>query len=172
MKNRGFTIVELLIVIVVIAILAAITVVAYNGVRNQADDAALKADLRSVGNQLQLAATDNSDVYPAGATQLTPLNLKVNKKAYGKGFMLTTYEYNLLYCRVTNNGPTKKIALVASSKSGATFTWSEGSIKEFPRSTWDQANSLQICNAVGIDQTSGSDRDIFFIQNNWMPYVN
>ena len=33
---RGFTIVELLIVIVIIAILAAITIVAYNGIQNRA----------------------------------------------------------------------------------------------------------------------------------------
>lgn len=37
--QRGFTIVELLIVIVVIAILAAITVVAYNGVQQRAKNA-------------------------------------------------------------------------------------------------------------------------------------
>lgn len=34
--ERGFTIVELLIVIVVIAILAAITIVAYNGIQARA----------------------------------------------------------------------------------------------------------------------------------------
>jgi general secretion pathway protein G len=38
MKNeKGFTIVELLIVIVVIGILAAIVIVAYNGVQNKAN---------------------------------------------------------------------------------------------------------------------------------------
>ena len=40
-RYSGFTIVELLIVIVVIAILAAISLVAYTGVQNSANDAAV-----------------------------------------------------------------------------------------------------------------------------------
>lgn len=42
-NEHGFTIVELLIVIVVIAILAAITIVAYNGVQTSASNSALKS---------------------------------------------------------------------------------------------------------------------------------
>lgn len=44
-KQKGFTIVELLIVIVVIAILAAITVVAYNGIQARANFSSYQSDL-------------------------------------------------------------------------------------------------------------------------------
>lgn len=46
--KRGFTIVELLIVIVVIAILAAISVVAYNGAQNRSKNSATQSTLRQV----------------------------------------------------------------------------------------------------------------------------
>ena len=44
-KQTGFTIVELLIVMVIIGILAAITVVAYNGVQDRARTAKMKSDV-------------------------------------------------------------------------------------------------------------------------------
>lgn len=44
-KSRGFTIVELLIVIVVIGILAAITIVAYSGIQTRAAGAKRDADI-------------------------------------------------------------------------------------------------------------------------------
>ena len=43
-RTSGFTIVELLIVIVVIAILAAITIVAYNGMQKRAANSAIVSD--------------------------------------------------------------------------------------------------------------------------------
>ncbi|MCB9820038.1 prepilin-type N-terminal cleavage/methylation domain-containing protein [Candidatus Nomurabacteria bacterium] len=50
--RSAFTIVELLVVIVVIAILAAMAVVSYNGIRDRANDAAIRSDL--VNNRKKL----------------------------------------------------------------------------------------------------------------------
>jgi prepilin-type N-terminal cleavage/methylation domain-containing protein len=48
LKNKGFTIIELLIVIVIIAILATIGVVAYGGVQQNARDSKRKSDISSL----------------------------------------------------------------------------------------------------------------------------
>lgn len=47
-RSAGFTIVELLIVIVVIGILAAVTMVAYNGINNRARISALQSNLGQI----------------------------------------------------------------------------------------------------------------------------
>ena len=48
MRQKGFTIVELLIVIVVIAILAAITIVAFNGIQTRAFNSRVQSDIKNV----------------------------------------------------------------------------------------------------------------------------
>lgn len=68
-KSRGFTIVELLIVIVVIAILAAITIVAYTGVQDRAKASSLQADVSGAVKLLEAAKiTSGHDTYPASAS--------------------------------------------------------------------------------------------------------
>ena len=62
-KSRGFTIVELLIVIVVIAILAAITIVAYNGIQTRARDAQRAQDVKTIAKALELYYADKGE-YP------------------------------------------------------------------------------------------------------------
>jgi len=65
-SQRGFTIVELLIVIVVIAILAAITIIAYNGIQRQAAESSMKSDLRNAADILNLGKANGSG-YPVDA---------------------------------------------------------------------------------------------------------
>jgi general secretion pathway protein G len=52
--HLGFTIVELLIVIVVIGILAAISIVAYTGITNGTYDAAVKNDVAGFAKKIEL----------------------------------------------------------------------------------------------------------------------
>lgn len=73
-RQSGFTIVELLIVIVVIAILAAITIVAYNGIQQRARDSDRTADITAVQKALELYRVDNGN-YPSVGTDNTGYNL-------------------------------------------------------------------------------------------------
>ena len=62
-RMPGFTIVELLIVIVVIAILASISVVAYNGIQQRARDSQRLSDLKAIAKAIEMYHIDN-DRYP------------------------------------------------------------------------------------------------------------
>jgi len=61
--HSGFTIVELLIVIVVVAILAAISIVAYSGVQSRARDAERSTEMKTIEEALALYFMDNGG-YP------------------------------------------------------------------------------------------------------------
>ena len=63
-ESKGFTIVELLVVIVVIAILAAITIVSYTGISNKAVASSIQSDLDNASKALKLFQVDNM-AYPA-----------------------------------------------------------------------------------------------------------
>ncbi len=72
-KNRGFTIVELLIVIVVIAILAAISIVAYTGIQDSARSAAATTSARQVADKIGVYAVENEQ-YPASLSDISIAN--------------------------------------------------------------------------------------------------
>src|SRR5687767_11250180 len=104
-KQKGFTIVELLIVIVVIAILASITVVAYRGITARSNDTAVKSDLKNFAEKMELLKLDAS-TYPA---TLTPsMGFEFTKNVYGQDFQ----NMNLRYCY---NSATDSYVLLANS---------------------------------------------------------
>jgi prepilin-type N-terminal cleavage/methylation domain-containing protein len=63
-NQKGFTIIELLIVIVVIGILATITAIALGGANERARDAARESDARSLRQALETYYTLGNSVYP------------------------------------------------------------------------------------------------------------
>lgn len=65
-KQTGFTIVELLIVVVVIAILAAITVVSYTNIQTQARDSQRKSDLVALAKAYSMYRSETSEFITSG----------------------------------------------------------------------------------------------------------
>lgn len=60
MKKKGFTLVELLVVISIIAMLTSLVLVSLRGARTKAKDARRMSDLREVANAMELAYDDAS----------------------------------------------------------------------------------------------------------------
>jgi len=69
-KQSGFTIVELLIVIVIIGILATLVIVTFSGVQQKARDSERKTDINAIANVLE-AFYANKGYYPS-AGEITP----------------------------------------------------------------------------------------------------
>ena len=72
--RRGFTIVELLIVIVVIAILASISIVAFNGMQARAADSQMKAGAVQLEKAINLWYVQKNEPLAGGWGSTTPLS--------------------------------------------------------------------------------------------------
>ena len=135
-KQKGFTIVELLIVIVVIGILAAITIVAYNGIQNRSRDASVQSDLVNLAKQFGVFYADNG-VYPSTATDLGVLDVRINKSAY---WLDAGSPYNLVPCV---NATAQEYSIAAIPPSGKRlYITNGGGVQEYTGATaWTGATN-------------------------------
>lgn len=98
-SKKGFTIVELLIVVVVIAILAAITIVSYNGVTARAKSSKVAGEASMVLKKLELYRT-NTGSLPLQANQNWDLSSDVSSS-----FPETKLPNSMIVVRGQDNTP-------------------------------------------------------------------
>ncbi len=132
--TRGFTLVELAIVIAVIGILAMVTIVSYRAVQDRSHDVAVQSDLSNIADQYELYYA-NKAAYPYGDTLNTgaAFSLDITKASYD-----TTQGFQLLNCTSTASRGSY-YAILAVSKSGNKFYVSsfEGGVRQYTgTATW------------------------------------
>jgi len=63
-RNKGFTLVEILIVVIILGILAAIVIPQFTEASNDARESALASDLQTARSQLELYKVQHLELYP------------------------------------------------------------------------------------------------------------
>lgn len=126
----GFTIVELLIVIVVIGILAAITIVAYNGIQSRARETSLRSDLTNIAKQIELFHADGD--YPANDTQLQSIKSKFSFSPVGT---------NAIACINPSGATAGFTVFVRDIVSGRQFMYVNGQGTSEVSLTWSSAGT-------------------------------
>ena len=142
--SRGFTIVELLIVIVVIAILAAITIVSFNGVQNKAKVASMKADLSNTAKQIEIFRVQQNS-YPGSIAECPA--------ASAQNICAKSSNNNTLSYYVDNSTQPQFSCVTSTSTNGMTYSLVNGSasfsgdcLSSFP-SCWALKNSGAVTNS-------------------------
>jgi len=120
-KQAGFTIVELLIVIVVIAILAAISIVAYNGIQNRGKNSAAKSAAATVVKKAELYNTEVG-YYPIGMSALTgatsTATYKLDGIVYTGGQSSSTPTNAVVFYACGSGNPVDTNAITSSNVTG------------------------------------------------------
>lgn len=113
LHREGFTIVELLIVVVVIAILVAITIVSYNGITNQAKSSAAQQAAQQAAQKVMAYQITNTD-YPSTLADLSLEDTDSIRYTY----IVSNATSAKNYCISATNKSTPIIAYAVSSTSG------------------------------------------------------
>ncbi|MDB5177773.1 MAG: hypothetical protein JWO61_156 [Candidatus Saccharibacteria bacterium] len=148
-KNKsGFTIVELLIVIVVIGILATIVIVAYNGVQDRARATAASSALTQASKKLAIYQVDNggypSTLSAAGVTNTNDVTYQY--RTTSSGYCVTATSGTISY-KVTETTPPSQGGCTLANL-GANPSLETNLVNWGP--TWAGATLTRVTSGTGI----------------------
>jgi prepilin-type N-terminal cleavage/methylation domain-containing protein len=163
-QQKGFTIVELLIVVVVIAILAAITIVSYNGIKVRAQNAATTQAIADTYKSVALFDAENGR-FPLTTAELATTGIRINKTAFFGG------TNTFVYCYLPDGSQAAFVAAgVGGSANGALWSYSSnGGLKTMTSTEWGSSPAQRCQSALGAVASSHSG---LTATNFWVSWTN
>ena len=125
MKTRqGFTLIEMMIVIVVIAILLGVLLPQFRGTQDEAATQRARSELRTLATALETYYIHNSNAFPAAMSSLTSATPRIVSTIPDDPFRAATdYSYyvsgNSHYYVVFSYGPNRAAEITAVGNTGA-----------------------------------------------------
>lgn len=167
-KNKGFTLVEILIVVVILGILAAIVIPQFTNASESAKASSLISQLQTIRSQLELYQVQHNGNYPALSTNwnqmtsVTDINGTVGSGNLGpylqkpptNPFITSTGDAWWKVNQVTGSGT----ALAAAADTAWAYNQTTGQIKAIiPAAKWGQLEELGLGTAADESGTSNAD---------------
>ena len=119
--QKAFTLVEVLIVVIILGILAAIVVPQFSNASSNAQLTALTQNLQTIRSQIQLYKAQHSDTWPASATFVNQMTLVSKSDGTTAALGTSGYPYGP-YMQAIPNNPYTSANTIGSGAAG-TSDW-------------------------------------------------
>ena len=150
-EDEGFTLIELMVVVLIIAILIAIAIPTFLGARNRAQDRAAQSNLRNALTNAKAIFTDNEDYTTASANSDAALTAAEPSLTFQAGASTAPKQISV------DTPATTQIVLVSLSKSGKCFAIKDDTTGPGTKFGTVSSGACTAANAAGTGVSTWAD---------------